>query len=65
MNKLYGWTVSSYLPYGGFKWLKNVDNFDVNSISKCNSIENRSTGYILKVDLEHPDELHHYTIIIH
>ena len=58
MNKLYGWTVSSYLPYGGFKWLKNVDNFDVNSISKCNSIENRSTGYILKVDLEHPDELH-------
>ena len=22
MNNLYGWVISSYLPYGGFKWLK-------------------------------------------
>ena len=29
MSNLYGWAMSSYLPYGGFKWLKNVDNFDV------------------------------------
>ena len=42
----------------GFKWLKGVDNFDINSISKCNSIENSSTWFILKVDLEYPDELH-------
>ena len=49
----YGWTMSGYLPYGGFKWLKNVDNFDVNSISEKSPI-----GYILKVDLEYPDELH-------
>ena len=26
--------MSSYLPYGGFKWLKNIDHFDVNSISQ-------------------------------
>ena len=58
MNNLYGWAMSGYLPYGGFKWLKNVDNFDVNSISESNSIENSSTGYILKVHLEYPDELH-------
>ena len=45
--------MSGYLPYGGFKWLKNVDNFDVNSISKKSSI-----GYILEVDFEYPDELH-------
>ena len=43
----------TYLPYGGFKWLKSVDNFDVNSISEKSPI-----GYILKVDLEYPDELH-------
>ena len=22
MNKLYGWTMREYLPYGEFKWLK-------------------------------------------
>ena len=32
-NNLYGWAMSGYLPYGRFKWLKNVDDFDVNSIS--------------------------------
>ena len=53
MNDLYGWAVIKYLPYGGFKWLKNVDGFDVNSISEKSPI-----GYILEVDLEYPDELH-------
>ena len=53
MNNLYGWGMSGYLPYGGFKWLKNVANFDVNSISEKSPI-----GYILEVDLEYPDELH-------
>ena len=53
MNNLYGWGLSEYLPYGEFKWLKNVDGFDVNSISEKSPI-----GYILEVDLEYPDELH-------
>ena len=26
MNNLYGWAMSEYLPYGGFKWLQNVDS---------------------------------------
>ena len=52
-NNLYGWAMSGYLPYGRFKWLKNADNFDVNSISEKSPI-----GYILEVDLEYPDELH-------
>ena len=33
INNLYGWAMSEYLPYGGFKLLKNVDGFDVMSIS--------------------------------
>ena len=53
MNNLYGWAMSGYLSYGGFKWLKNVDGFDVNSIS-----EKSLTGYILEVDLGYSDELH-------
>ena len=34
MNNLYGWGLSDYLPYGEFKWLKNVDGFDVSSIGE-------------------------------
>ena len=30
MNNLNDWAMSVYLPYGGFKWLKNAGNFDVN-----------------------------------
>ena len=53
MNNFYGWGLGSYLSYGGFMWLKNVDNFDVNSISEKSPI-----GYILEVDLEYLEELH-------
>ena len=53
-NNLYGWGMSQYLPYCRFKGLKNIENFDINSIS-----ENSSIGYILEVDLKYPDELHY------
>ena len=53
MNNLYGWGLSEYLPYGRFKWFKNVDEIDVMSISEKSLIE-----YILEADLEYPDELH-------
>ena len=53
MNNFYGCGMTGYLPYGGYKWLKNADNFDVNSISEKSPI-----GYILEVDLANPDELH-------
>ena len=49
--------MSKYLLYGEFEWLKNVDGFDVNSIS-----ENSSIGYFLEVDLEYRTN---YTMIIH
>ena len=41
----------------GFKWLKQKEiyKFDVDSIGK-----NSSDGYMLKVDLEYPDELHEF-----
>ena len=54
-NDLYGWAMSQYLPYSGFKWLnqKEISDFCLNSI-----IEDSSIGYILEIDLEYPSELH-------
>ena len=53
-NNLYDWKMSQYLLYGTFKLLKNVDEFDVNSISEKSPI-----GYILEADIsvEYLDEL--------
>ena len=28
MNNLFGWAMNEYLPYKGFKCLKNIDKFD-------------------------------------
>ena len=52
---LYCWVVSQHLSYSEFKRLnkQEIDKFDVNSIGK-NSLD----GYILYVDVKHPDELH-------
>ena len=54
-NNLYGWAMTQYLPYDGFKWLtkKEIDEFDLNLVK-----ENSSMGYILEVDLEYPIKLH-------
>ena len=45
--------MSEYLPYKGFKWLKNVDELDVMSINVKSPI-----GYFLEDGLEYHDELH-------
>ena len=45
--------MNGYLSYGGFKCLKNVDWFDVMSVSKKSR-----RGLILEVDLEYLEELH-------
>ena len=49
---LYDLQKSGYLPYGGFKWLKNIDNVDVNWI-----IGKSPVGYIYEAYLKYPEEL--------
>ena len=47
--------MSQYLPYGGFKWVKNIDKIKQKLMNiKSNSL----TGYILQADLEYPQKLH-------
>ena len=52
MNNLYGWQMSEYLPYEGFRWLKNIDGFNVMSIKKT------LIGCLLEFGLEYSDKLH-------
>ena len=55
MNNFYGHAMSQYLPCSNFKWVKNVDKIE----QKLMNIKiNSSTGYILEVNLEYPQELH-------
>ncbi|CAH0555084.1 unnamed protein product [Brassicogethes aeneus] len=51
VNNLYGWAMSQYLPYGGFKWAD--PNLDVTQIP-----DDAPEGYFLEVDLEYPQHLH-------
>ena len=60
MNNLYVCAMSAYLPDGRFKWLKNVDNFDVNSISEKSPI-----GIFSKLILSILMNYVYYTMIIH
>ena len=59
-NNLYGWSMSEYLPYEQFKWLKNIDELDVMSVNEKSDI-----GYILEVVLNILKNYISYTIIIH
>ena len=45
--------MNEYLPYKGFKWFKNIDNFDIMSIN-----DKIPMGYFLEIDLKYPEELH-------
>ena len=47
-NNLHGWEMSRYHRYCEFKWVKNIDNFYVTSISKSSLY-----CYILEGDLEY------------
>ena len=55
MSNLYECAMRQYFPINNFKWVK-----DFNKIKqKLMNIKNiSSTGYVLQVDLEYPQELH-------
>ena len=64
-NNLYGWAMSRALPQGGFKWVDNTGMFTAERIAKMVKNADRrtknlqnSTGYLLEVDVEYPEELH-------
>ena len=55
MNNLSGDAMSQYLPYTDFKQVKDINKIEQKLM---NIKSNTSTGYILEVDLEYPQEFH-------
>ena len=55
VNNLYGAAMLEYLPYDEFEWLSDDEIYGINF--NCVSAES-DVGYILKVDLKYPKELH-------
>ena len=59
-NNLYGWAMMQYLPTGGFCWEK--DEYELARLkSQINNgliADDADEGYILKVKLSYPKELH-------
>ncbi|XP_067216675.1 uncharacterized protein [Linepithema humile] len=53
VNNLYGWAMCQPLPYAKFRWVDDVENFNVMSVAS-----DSATGYVLEVDLEYPVNLH-------
>ena len=49
--------MGEYLYFEGFKWLKNVDEFDVDECWWMSINEKSPKGYFLEVDLKYSDEL--------
>ena len=54
-NNLYGWAMSQPLPVEGFEWLTPQE---LDTIVWTAQKDDQPTGYILKVDLDYPPELH-------
>ena len=54
MNNLYGCAMRQYLPVSNFTWVKNIDKVKQKLMRNKN---NSSTGYVLEVNFEYPQEL--------
>ena len=55
MKNLYGPAMGQYLPISNFKWVESINKIKRKLINIKN---NSSTGYVLEVDLQYPEELH-------
>ena len=54
-NNLYGHAMSTYLPEKGYEWVVGEELQNINWLEQTDT---QPIGYIVKVDLEYPKELH-------
>jgi hypothetical protein len=59
-NNLYGWSMSRFLPTGGFRWVPEAELASVMG-GYCGGLSlDYHKGYVLEVDLEYNDRLHDF-----
>ena len=59
-NNLHGWAMSQKLPVNGFKWVKNLSEFNSIQFNESfirNYDENSDIGYFLEVDIDYSEKL--------
>ena len=54
-NNLYGWTMSQYLPTGGFRWMTKIQ---IEKIGLSKYTNQSEKGLILEGELEYSEKLH-------
>ena len=54
-NNLHGWGMSENLPVDGFKWVKDLPQFNEDFTKKYD--KNSNKGYFLEADAEYPKKL--------
>ena len=54
-NNLYGKVMTEKLPVRGFKWVNDISEINEKFVKSYN--KNSDKGYILKVDVDYPNEL--------
>ena len=54
-NNLYGKTMTEKLPVRGFRWMDDISRMDEDFVTGYDKNDNK--GYILKVDVDYPNEL--------
>ncbi|XP_050434996.1 uncharacterized protein LOC126842151 [Adelges cooleyi] len=56
VNNLYGWALSQFMPFGGFKWVTEDPNETLQRLDGMD--EHSSTGLVFEVDISYPESLH-------
>ena len=54
VNNSYGWAMLKKLPVNNFEWIEDTSQFDEDFIKNYN--EESDKGYILEVDVQHPEK---------
>ena len=63
VNNLYDWVMSQKLPVNKFEWIKDISQFNEDSIK--NYYKDSDEGYFLEVDVKYSENYMNFIILYH